>query len=465
MTIFRKLSWKIAVLTGLLVLFVAGAITFPIYWQTRQALEQQLNERLQQNMHLLAAQFDRQDIAFLLKFAQSQHTRQRIDTFLTENLTRFGAQALYLLSPDHMLIAVAGNRLSALQSCLVNKQIIEQTIQGRIGTSPLFADENKVFYKSAFAPLKVDDSTTCVIGMDASAGFLIITVQLQRQIITVTVLTVFVSMLIALFFAKSLSLPVEKLTHYALAIGRGDYQTDLPIRRQDEIGFLGRTMQKMRSEILRREKENKQLLASVAHEIRNPLAGLKINTELLEESGHLTSDMQKCVLAISREVKRLSQVIDSFLAYARPIEATLELTDLRALLTDSITSVRRDFPTHNFSIQGAGQVQVNPGKLRHCFDNLLKNAAEAAPANTPIEIELNAMPTIVQITFTNYGPAIPAAVQAQLFEAFFSTKENGVGLGLAITKSIVEQHGGRIYLQRSDDSGTVFVIELPGTTS
>ncbi|MCK4295109.1 MAG: ATP-binding protein, partial [Candidatus Marinimicrobia bacterium] len=99
--------------------------------------------------------------------------------------------------------------------------------------------------------------------------------------------------------------------------------------------------------------------------------------------------------------------------------------------------------------------------MRHAFYNLLKNSIEASYSSNNIEVKIINYETELKIHFRNKGKSIPQEIQPQIFDAFFSTKASGVGLGLTITKSIVEQHGGNIYLVRSDENGTEFVLTLP----
>jgi signal transduction histidine kinase len=217
----------------------------------------------------------------------------------------------------------------------------------------------------------------------------------------------------------------------------------------------------MYSEISQREKENKQFLASVAHEIRNPLGGMKINAELLLEETDNSTSATKYATAIAREVDRLALIVDSFLAYARPIETNLIICDLNELLQEVISELQRDFPSAKITINGQARVKVNPGKIRLCLLNLIRNGLEAVPEAPAIKINITNKPGQTEIRFFNAGMPIAPEIQSQIFEAFFSTKPDGIGLGLAITKSLVEQHGGQIYLDHSNTSGTEFVLILP----
>lgn len=149
------------------------------------------------------------------------------------------------------------------------------------------------------------------------------------------------------------------------------------------------------------------------------------------------------------------------MAYARPIEHNTVFIDARQTLKEASLQIQREFPDRRIFVIGGGQTRTHPGKMRHAFYNLLKNAVEASKKDSKIEVEIAANKSELNIYFRNLGRPISPEIQPQIFEPFFSTKPDGVGLGLSITKSIVEQHGGKINLARSDNSGTEFVITLP----
>ena len=456
-----KLSWKLVLFTVILILFVTAAITYPIYWQTRQALENQLTNHLQQNIRLIRAQIDTSLVNLLANYQELNSVRDSLETELNRRAGEFSAQAIYLIDANGHLLVIAGNEESALQSATLHSVAIANARNGQVASSPLFADRTGQYYKSIFIKITGNNGQPVVLGLDASADFLEITSKLRNQILSLTAVILIVSIGLVLLLARTMTKPLENLTKYAAAIGQG--RRDLPVlsHRRDEIGFLSRTMQTMYGEISQREKENKQFLASVAHEIRNPLGGMKINAELLLEETDNSTNATKYATAIAREVDRLALIVDSFLAYARPIETNLITCDLNELLKEVIIELQRDFPSAKITVSGQAQVKVNPGKIRLCLLNLIRNGLEAVSEAPEVKINITNKPGQTEMRFFNAGVPIPPEIQSQIFEAFFSTKPDGIGLGLAITKSLVEQHGGQIYLDHSDASGTEFVLILP----
>ncbi len=456
-----KLSWKLVLFTVILILFVTAAITYPIYWQTRQALENQLTNHLEQNIQLVREQIDTSLVNLLADYPELNSVRDSLETKLNWQAGKFSAQAIYLIDASGRLLVIAGNEESALQSATLHAVEIASARNDQVTSSPLFADRTGQYYKSVFTKITGNNSQSVVLGLDAGADFLEITGKLRNQILSLTAIILIISIGLVLLLARTMTKPLENLTKYAEAIGQG--RSDLPVlnHRRDEIGFLSRTIQTMYGKISQREKENKQFLASVAHEIRNPLGGMKINAELLLEDTDNLTNATKYATAIAREVDRLALIVDSFLAYARPIETNLIICDLNELLQQVISELQRDFPSAKITVSGQARVKVNPGKIRLCLLNLIRNGLEAVPEAPAIKINITNKPGQTEIRFFNAGMPIAPEIQSQIFEAFFSTKPDGIGLGLAITKSLVEQHGGQIYLDHSNTSGTEFVLILP----
>lgn len=436
------------------------ALSVPIYWQTRQTMEEELSRSMEKSILLIRDQLNSDMIGFLNRFPESKTIEDSVGKSLNSFLPKVSAEALYILQSGGQILASAGNRESAVKSVMLHSGEISSALDGIVTSSPLFSDESGKYFKSTFCTLNLSDGSAVILAIDANASFLKDTARLRLQIMTVGIIVLIAGIGLSVLASKTLTRPLDQLTHYAALIGKGRNRTNLLKLSNDEIGFLGETMQKMQSEISRREKENKQLLASIAHEIRNPLAGMKINAELLIEESMTNPDLAKYATAISCEVNRLSEIIDAFLTYARPLESNIIECDIPSLLTESITEVCKEFPNHKIILTGTGKANVNPGKMRQAFYNILKNAAEASSEKDAIIVNLQSSGGDLHISFVNRGTPIPTKIQPQLFEAFFSTKSTGVGLGLSIAKSIVEQHGGSIRLARSDGNGTEFVVTL-----
>ena len=461
MKIFNRLAWKLALFTGLLVLLTVLALSIPIYWLTRNTLEDQLADHLTNNVANLSGTIDTDLISFIIQYPESKNLRDSLEASLTSDLQKYSAGTVYILDSENKILLSAGNKNNAMYSALIHKPEIEKARTNGIWFAPLYNDESGNSYKSVYKLFKIDEYSGIIVGLEADAHFLKYTELLRQRILIIGGSVLIISVIVVMILSQSLTQPLRHLTKFARNIGHGRAEPSMLQKRRDEIGFLGKTMEEMRHEIAHREKENKELIASVAHEIRNPLAGMQVNAELLHEATENQKELHDYSRAVTNEIENLSNIVENFLAYARPIDATFETQSIRTLIEETITTLKRDFPNHNFTINGDENARVHPNKIKHAFINLLKNACESSNDQNSIDVRIIRNNDNISIAFQNHGEPIRTALQSQIFEAFFSTKGSGVGLGLSIAKSIVGQHGGVIRLTRSNIDGTEFVIELP----
>lgn len=270
----------------------------------------------------------------------------------------------------------------------------------------------------------------------------------------------------ALGMATSLGRPFARLGSAARRIGRGDLKTPVA----SEAGFLeiaevADAMESMRRELEARDRQLKMMIAGVAHEVKNPLGGMELFGGLLEEelaSG--SSDEARSHLArIRGEIGYLSRIVEDFLAFAR--ERTLVVEDLEAevWLRDALSLAEGEARTREISLT----LKATPAAIRGDGDlltaslvNLIKNAVQASARGAGVEIFGEATDDAYSVHVRDRGAGIPEDAQALVFEPFFTTREQGTGLGLPLTRKLVEAHGGTLTLT-SSPGDTCFTLRLP----
>jgi len=232
-----------------------------------------------------------------------------------------------------------------------------------------------------------------------------------------------------------------------------------------------------------------ELSASIAHEIRNPLAAISGSIEMLqrERAGQGESgDSAHLMDIVMREVDRLNHLISDFLRYARPGPLNPETVQLQEIITEVLeifSSARSDAIEIDVALEDDLTVFADPGQIRQVLWNLLLNAAEAMPeggrlrvtAGTPTERdsqggtpgsrrtqeEAGGKSHWLEIAIADDGCGIPQDKLSRIFDPFFTTKQNGSGLGLATVHRIIENHGGIVRLESELDVGTTVRIRLP----
>jgi two-component system sensor histidine kinase PilS (NtrC family) len=224
-------------------------------------------------------------------------------------------------------------------------------------------------------------------------------------------------------------------------------------RRQDRLAAIGR------------------MAASIAHEIRNPLAAMRGSIQMLHSEMKGDEAQGELMEIILRESDRLNRIIADFLTYARPRSIVRSQTDVCELLSDTFTLLRhspevKDNQTLSVNLPGEALLaDVDAEQLRQVFWNLTRNALHAMPGGGSLSAQLNRNADgRLRITFADSGCGMEPEQVEHLFEPFSSTT-GGSGLGLSIVYQIIRDHGGTINVRSRQGQGTTITIELPGESS
>jgi signal transduction histidine kinase len=223
------------------------------------------------------------------------------------------------------------------------------------------------------------------------------------------------------------------------------------VRRADRLAALG------------------QLTAGLAHELRNPLSTIKSSSEILLTS--LPADhpvAHELAGFISSEVDRTNSLITRFLDFARPLKLKLERADIMPVLDQAVDRLQRHTPPFDVTIHrnyspDVPLLMIDPELMGLVFYNLLLNAAQASPKGAPITIKMRMVDANAEISVIDRGSGVSPENKKNIFNPFFTTKSDGVGLGLAIVSKIVDEHGGKISVESTGKQGSVFHVCLPAS--
>jgi two-component system sensor histidine kinase HydH len=214
-----------------------------------------------------------------------------------------------------------------------------------------------------------------------------------------------------------------------------------------------------------------ELAAVLAHEIRNPLGSIQGTAEILKDDFQPGNRKYEFLEIMVKESKRLNKVVEDFLRLARPQPVLIGHCDLAEELHNVISLVSSEAKKRNVALEcrvdPLPAIAGDPEKLRQAFLNIVLNGLQASPEGGVVTITMEweepepGGTAWVELIFTDTGPGIPAEVRDKIFEPFFTTKEGGTGLGLVITRKIIEAHDGSITVESAPGKGAAFRIRLP----
>jgi signal transduction histidine kinase/CheY-like chemotaxis protein len=212
-----------------------------------------------------------------------------------------------------------------------------------------------------------------------------------------------------------------------------------------------------------------EMSAVVAHEIRNPIAGIAAGVEYLGKSIPESSPHKEDMAMILGEIERVNRILEDILSVARPFQLKCSSQSLPDIIEEVLHRCQPSIENKSIHVMlryapSLPQVQADRERMEQALTNLVLNAVEAMPDAGTLSIHLRTRGHWLTMTISDTGPGIPPEAQRRIFEPFFTTKTRGTGLGLAIARRVIEEHGGAIDVSSEPDKGTTFAIQLPLST-
>ncbi len=301
----------------------------------------------------------------------------------------------------------------------------------------------------------------------------------------------------ATLLARRMTRPIQGLIQGVASVGRGDFTQRIEVTSRDELGQLSVAFNEMTVQLARvRELEERlrradrlaalgTMAAGIAHDIRNPLTSILIFSQLMSLHHDDPDVRQKFDRVVPRELERVQAVIEDMMELARPTTLHLEPTNPNEVLNQALelyegqaaaqgVKVIREFATTLPSWM------ADRRRLHRCFSNLIANAIQAMPSGGDLSVCTSLAPDVlfgqsqaiapgagaphgsaIRVIIADTGYGIPPDRLSRIFDPFYTTKEKGLGLGMAITHRIIEDHKGSIDVESQVGLGTTFTIDLP----
>ena len=434
----------------------------------RRALEDELSARLVAAARSAAAALPADRVARLAPGDEGTrtygHVRARLDAVAEATGTR-----LLVVRPDGTALADSagrvpiGERVAALER---DRLEIAQAAAGRaVPSQVLFEGNGGRLHKTGYAPLR--DATgrvVAVVGADGTAPSFETLRAFRRTLATVAIGGALLGALVAALAALTVTRPLVRITLAARRIARGDLETPLWRRkRRDEIGTLRDTLEEMRRALHARDEERETCSPGLPTRCATRSARSTSSRGCSPRSSRRRPREAAHVARIRSELAALSKVVEEFLDYARARPPVREPVDLAQLVAE-VADLAQPLATArqvSISVEGAGEARADREQLRRAALNLVRNAVEAAPAASLVELVARAGDGEATLEVADRGAGLSPLARERLFRPFFTTKQRGTGLGLALAKKVADAHGGTLALDDREGGGTVARLVVP----
>ncbi|HSZ85913.1 MAG TPA: HAMP domain-containing sensor histidine kinase, partial [Puia sp.] len=408
-----------------------------------------------------------------------------------ENLTKLIDNVSSIHSIDVNLYDVDGNLIVSSNPFVYNKAILNEKMNPtayynihNLSSIEFFNNEEigKISYLSIYGPLRDENGDAyAYLNIPSYRTEDELKDEISKFLVTIIDLNAFIFLIagtIALFLTNKITSSFTLISEKMRDVNLGKTNEEIEWKRKDEIGELVKEYNKMVRKLeesaavfAKSEREGawREMARQVAHEIKNPLTPMKLSIQYLQKAIDNNSDNIKELTTgvantLVEQIDHLSKIAADFSQFANIGNPRNEIFDLHEMLhpltalyetTENI--MFKWVPVHEKVMVNADKTQLN-----RLFTNLLQNALEACHKEKRIisvSEELNGNSVIVKVT--DNGEGIPASTQSKIFIPNFTTKSSGTGLGLAMSKTIVEQAKGKIWFTTEVGEGTTFFVELP----
>ena len=450
------------------VMAAVGVTGFVLYRLTATSLELEMSRRLVAIAQLVSEGIDGVSVSRLRPGYEGGRLHNRItarlrtvrDTVKASRIYVFDRKGRSLADSEHGV--PIGREYVGLR---IDRAEVDATWRGQANHSVRFRGDDGREYKSGYAPVWDGNQVVAGVRVDISADFLKTIQASGRWILILGAASTLLTALVGMGLARTLTRPIGRLVEAARQIGRGNLGRPVETPSRDELGYLGAAMEDMRRRIVARDEQLRLMLAGVAHEIRNPLGGIEIYAGLIADDLAEGDPRKAHIQKVTREVRTLNRIISEFMDFARPkpldpsrvavAEAAGDVAFLLAPEMDGVgVSWRLDVP------DDLG-IRADPDQFRRVLTNLMKNALQAMSSGGTLTLSGRAVGDGVEIAVADTGRGITSEAIDRVFEPFYTTRERGSGLGLAVVHQVVEAHGGRVGVESTEGEGTTFRVVLP----
>jgi signal transduction histidine kinase len=299
--------------------------------------------------------------------------------------------------------------------------------------------------------------------------------ELRLQLVVIWLFAVGAGLGISYLLARRIVQPVEMLDRAAAEVALQNYDYRVPVQGQDELGRLAATfnmmcasLQSARQELIRQERISTigRMASSIVHDLRNPLAAIYGGAEMMVDTELSPPQVKRLAANIYRSSRRIQEMLQDLLQVTRGKSGEREMCALEEVIHAAVEELRPTASAQQVRIRVSGaegiELPLERARVERVFLNLIGNALEVLPSGGEISITARRTEGGVEVEVSDTGPGIAPAMRAQLFQPFATHgKRGGLGLGLALSRQTILDHGGDLTVAERPGPGATFVVRLP----
>ena len=275
------------------------------------------------------------------------------------------------------------------------------------------------------------------------------------------------------YYIRTILFPLNAIIKKAKRITSGSYGMQIQTKYDDEIGELAQTINEMSAQISQNERIQREFISSLSHELRTPLTAIAGWSETLLANETLDPETERGMKIISRETKRLTEMVVELLDFTRIQDGRMTLNmkeaDIRGEFEDTVYMYSNRLTQDDITLEyldnddDIPEIMCDPERMRQVFLNILDNAAKHGASGQRIEASMNLEGEYVVVRIRDYGPGIPEDELPLVKKKFYkgSSRARGTGIGLAVCDEIVDMHRGLLTLENAQGGGTLVTVSLP----
>ncbi|MCX7918666.1 MAG: ATP-binding protein [bacterium] len=432
----RRKATRRNIILMIILLVLINFIGWVFYLSIRETLDDEFGYRLVYIANTAALFIDGTMVSQLKSGDETKPEYIRLRTQLNKIKNLNGLREIFIIN-RHLQTLVDANTTIAIgypnRLLEIDAAEIDSAYAGQAQSSILYTLKQN-FYKRGYAPIRNNENqVVAVLGIEAGADFARVIFRIRNSLLVLGL----ISVVLIIATITTMNRIYTTLWHY-----------EEQVLSAEKFRAVG------------------QLAAGVAHEIRNPLGIIRGTAELLKDDVSNQENVLNKINDILHEVDRMNQIISNFLDFSKTMPIKVTEQDINAVLEKALQLCQYQLEQSNIIIQKnyseqLPAVNLDTQQMTQVFLNLILNARDAMPKGGTLTLTTTKKGNKIIIEISDSGCGIPATQLSRLFEPFYSTKPDGIGLGLTISKRIIEDHHGEIEIESAVNKGTTVRIILP----